>query len=66
MATQRDTRKLITHISGILALVSFWCSIVFLVAALNGQATLTLLITSVSVAIIGVIVCAIDYRHVTR
>lgn len=66
MATQRDTRKLITHISGIIALVSFWCSIVFLVAALNGQATLTLLITSVSVAIIGVIVCAIDYRHVTR
>lgn len=66
MTTQRDTRKLITHISGIIALVSFWCSIVFLVAALNGQATLTLLITSVSVAIIGVIVCAIDYRHVTR
>lgn len=66
MTTQRNTRKLITHISGILALVSFWCSIVFLVAALNGQATLTLLITSVSVAIIGVIVCAIDYRHVTR
>lgn len=66
MATQRDTRKLITHISGIIALVSFWGSIVFLVAALNGQATLTLLITSVSVAIIGVIVCAIDYRHVTR
>ena len=66
MTTQRNTRKLITHISGILALVSFWCSIVFLVATLNGQATLTLLITSVSVAIIGVIVCAIDYRHVTR
>ena len=66
MATQRDTRKLITHISGIIALVSFWCSVIFLVAALNGQATLTLLITSVSVAIIGVIVCAIDYRHVTR
>ena len=66
MATQRDTRKLITHISGIIALVSFWCSIVFLVAALNGQATLTLLITSVSICTLGVVVCAIDYRHVTR
>ena len=66
MATQRDTRKLIAHISGIIALVSFWCSIVFLVAALDGQATLTLLITSVSVCTLGVVLCAIDYRRTTR
>lgn len=66
MTTQRNTRKLIIHITGILALLSFWCSVIFLVAALNGKATWPLLITSVSVAIIGVIVCAIDYRHVTR
>lgn len=66
MTTQRNTRKLITHITGFLALLSFWCSVIFLVAAINGQATLPLLITSISVVIIGVIVCAIDYRHVTR
>lgn len=66
MTTQRNTRKLIVHITGLLALLSFWCSVIFLVAAINGQATLPLLTTSVSVVIIGVIVCAIDYRHVTR
>lgn len=66
MTTRRDTRKLITHISGMLALMSFWFSVVFLVAALNGQATLPLLITSISLCTLGVLVCAIDYRHVTR
>lgn len=66
MTTQRNTRKLITHIAGFLALLSFWCSVIFLVAAINGQATLPLLLTSVSVCILGVLVCVIDYRHVTR
>lgn len=66
MTTRRDTRKLVIHISGLLTLLFFWCTIIFLAAALNGQATLPLLAISASICTLGGLVCAIDYRHVTR